>query len=324
MGQKEDNKKEQGKGKKKKGLIIGKFEIVHYGHKEMLEQIAARKDIGEIITAVTTNRRNIFSWEERKGMLESVVSELGKDFSFYNVPDINNPPMYAEHVKRSVNLPNLDNIVLFTGNPYTAGCFEGKCDVELVKINHPYSATRVLEMIGSDDEAWKDQVPKSTREFIEKNNGVEKIKKSFKACPTRQLSPYLTTDAIIEYDDGKKQGIVLIERKNPPYGWALPGGFHEIGLTSKENAMKEAKEETGLDTTILHMLGVYDDPRRDVRAHTVTIVYAAKGHGKLNAGDDAKNAKVFNEDDMPWDKIAFDHAKIIKDYYESMKKNVTL
>jgi ADP-ribose pyrophosphatase YjhB (NUDIX family) len=123
-------------------------------------------------------------------------------------------------------------------------------------------------------------------------------------------NPVPTVDVIIEYGDG----IVLIHRKNPPYGWALPGGFVDYGETVERAAAREAGEETGLSVRRLRMFHVYSDPRRDPRQHTITTVFVAEASGMLQAGDDAKGAGVFAENTLP-EPIAFDHSKIIADYF---------
>lgn len=123
-------------------------------------------------------------------------------------------------------------------------------------------------------------------------------------------NPFPTVDIIIEVEDK----IVLIYRKNPPYGWAIPGGFVDYGETLEEAAIREAKEETNLDIEILYLLGCYSDPKRDPRFHTITTVFVAKGKGELKPKDDAKLAKLFKIEEIPWDELAFDHAKILKDY----------
>ena len=135
-------------------------------------------------------------------------------------------------------------------------------------------------------------------------------------------SPIPTVDIIIEYNNGSKNGIVLIERKNPPYGIALPGGFAEYGLTLEENARKEALEETGLEVILEnpnHPLCVYSDPDRDPRAHMISVSYVGKGYGRLRAGDDAKKAWHYTieetKDLLGKNKFAFpDHEAIIKEY----------
>lgn len=123
-------------------------------------------------------------------------------------------------------------------------------------------------------------------------------------------NPFPTADLIIEYN----KGIVLIKRKNPPEGWALPGGFVEYGESLEAAAVREAKEETGLDVELLRQFHAYSDPKRDPRHHTITIVFLAKAKGNAVAGDDAKEIGVFSKDTLP-EQIAFDHRDIINDYY---------
>jgi 8-oxo-dGTP diphosphatase len=123
-------------------------------------------------------------------------------------------------------------------------------------------------------------------------------------------TPRLTVDAIIEMDGG----IVLVRRKHTPLGWALPGGFVDIGETVATAARREAKEETNLDVTIIELLGVYSDPKRDPRGfHTVGMVFIARATGQPVGGDDAAEARVFPLDALPAD-IPFDHPLIIEDY----------
>jgi 8-oxo-dGTP diphosphatase len=121
-------------------------------------------------------------------------------------------------------------------------------------------------------------------------------------------NPVPTVDVIIEYEGG----VVLILRKNPPPGWALPGGFVDYGETVEAAAMREAREETNLDLAGLTMFSVYSDPARDQRQHTITTVFVAQGHGRLKGGDDASEARVFDLGNLPG--LAFDHAQILQDY----------
>ena len=125
-------------------------------------------------------------------------------------------------------------------------------------------------------------------------------------------NPFPTVDIIIEVEGG----IVLIERKNPPHGWAIPGGFVDYGETVEAAAVREAKEETGLDVMLTMLLGVYSDPDRDPRLHTISTVYVASASGLPVADDDAANAGVFREDNLP-EKIVFDHREILADYFKS-------
>lgn len=129
-------------------------------------------------------------------------------------------------------------------------------------------------------------------------------------APVRKYrNPFPTVDIIIELQDG----IVLIERKNPPYGWALPGGFVDYGESLETAAVREAREETSLGISNLRLMGCYSDPRRDERMHTISTVYMADGHGQLQAADDADNAQIFRLDSLP-EKLCFDHALILEDY----------
>src|SRR3972149_6001105 len=128
------------------------------------------------------------------------------------------------------------------------------------------------------------------------------------------LTPLLTVDAVIIH----RRKIVLVRRKNPPFKdvFALPGGFVEIGETVEKAAIRESKEETGLDIEIIKLIGVYSDPNRDPRGHTVSICYLAKGSGNLKAGSDAKETGLFGLNEIP--ELAFDHNKIIKDARSDM------
>jgi len=126
--------------------------------------------------------------------------------------------------------------------------------------------------------------------------------------------PFLTVDGIVEFDTG----IVMIERTNPPLGWALPGGFVDYGETVEEAVKREVKEETSLEFSDFRLLGVYSNPQRDARFHTVSIVFCGKGKGRLRAASDAKNAKIYKLDLLP-EKIAFDHKKVIEDYIKQAK-----
>jgi 8-oxo-dGTP diphosphatase len=140
---------------------------------------------------------------------------------------------------------------------------------------------------------------------------------------TLHKNPAPTVDIIIEL----KEGIVLIERENPPYGYALPGGFIDEGESAEMAAIREAREETGLDVTLKELLYVYSDPGRDPRRHTMSVVYIATAEGSPVAGDDAKGATVVDPDSIGSAESAiaplvFDHARIIADYVRFRKTGV--
>ncbi|GBE14104.1 bifunctional NMN adenylyltransferase/Nudix hydrolase [bacterium BMS3Abin14] len=132
-------------------------------------------------------------------------------------------------------------------------------------------------------------------------------------CGRKHRNPSPTVDTVIRLDGG---GVVLIKRKNPPSGWALPGGFVDYGETVEHAAVREAKEETGLEVELVRLLGVYSDPTRDSRQHTISTVFVARASGTPMGGDDAAEAAVFNENDLPAE-IAFDHRKILEDYFST-------
>lgn len=136
----------------------------------------------------------------------------------------------------------------------------------------------------------------------------------------RQRNPVPTVDIIIEIlkDDGQ-EGIILIKRKNPPYGWALPGGFVDYGESLEEAAIREAKEETSLDIRLKCQMHTYSDPGRDPRQHTITTVYIAQAEGEPVARDDAQEIAVFSRGELNFS-LAFDHKKILEDYFDRKSK----
>jgi len=123
-------------------------------------------------------------------------------------------------------------------------------------------------------------------------------------------TPLLTVDIVIE----TSAGIVLVRRRHPPLGWALPGGFVDPGESVAAAACREAKEETGLDVELVELLGVYSDPKRDPRGfHTASAVFIGRAAGSPAAGDDAAEARTFSLDALPPD-IVFDHPTMLADY----------
>ncbi|NOX91350.1 MAG: NUDIX hydrolase [Gammaproteobacteria bacterium] len=132
-------------------------------------------------------------------------------------------------------------------------------------------------------------------------------------------TPKLTVDIIIELTDQPGRPILLIERKNP-YGWALPGGFVDVGESLEQAAVREAAEEISLPVTLIVLLGCYSSPDRDPRGHTVSAVYIAEANGEPCAADDAANVQIFLPETLPG-MLAFDHALILTDYLNYRQNN---
>jgi len=128
--------------------------------------------------------------------------------------------------------------------------------------------------------------------------------------------PIPTVDIIIEIKrKNGQEGIILIKRKNPPHGWALPGGFVDMGESLEEAAVREAKEETSLDIRLKSQFHTYSDPKRDPRKHTISTVYVATAQGRPIAQDDAQDIRIFTEEEINFP-LAFDHKKILADYFK--------
>ncbi|MFP3870827.1 MAG: NUDIX domain-containing protein [Syntrophobacteria bacterium] len=129
-------------------------------------------------------------------------------------------------------------------------------------------------------------------------------------------NPFPTVDIIIEV---QQEGLILIQRARPPYGWALPGGFVDYGESLEEAARREAREETSLDVELIGQLGAYSAPGRDPRHHTISVVFVARASGQPKAADDARELALFTEEDLP-SQLAFDHAQILADYFVWKRK----
>jgi ADP-ribose pyrophosphatase YjhB (NUDIX family) len=128
--------------------------------------------------------------------------------------------------------------------------------------------------------------------------------------------PIPTVDIIIEIKrENGQEGIILIKRKNPPPGWALPGGFVDCGESLEEAAVREAKEETSLDIRLKSQFHTYSDPKRDPRKHTISTVYVATAQGKPKAQDDAQDIGIFTKEEINFP-LAFDHQEILADYFK--------
>lgn len=152
--------------------------------------------------------------------------------------------------------------------------------------------------------------------YIQDNSWPGQDKFIHTKCPGCRgyVNPLVAVDIILTMD----MGIVLIERKNPPYGWALPGGYVDIGETFRQAAKRELREETGLGVDGLGFFRMYDQPDRDPRFHTISTVFVGSANGEMKAGDDAVNVKVFQSIGLP--ELAFDHNLILDDYFGVRRK----
>ncbi len=286
----------------KTGFFIGRFQPLHRAHVKIINSISKKVDY--LIIGIGSSNKyrtvdNPFTLKERVDMLNETLKI--KNYTIKPIPDTDD---YAGWVKHVLSIIGHVDIV-FTGNKIVKELFEReKIEVEMLESRGYVSATAIRDMI-FNDEKWEKYVPEEVSTLVEKVGGVERIK----TLMTLYKNPIPTVDVVIEANNG----IVLIERKHEPFGWALPGGHVNYGETVEEAAVREVKEETSLDIKLLKLLGVYSDPKRDPRNHKISIVFLAKAYGKLIAGDDAKRVGIFRPDELP--ELAFDHRVILEDYF---------
>jgi ADP-ribose pyrophosphatase YjhB (NUDIX family) len=227
----------------------------------------------------------------------------------------------ADAVVKDVSVkPDENNIRIFYANMLNKASKRGARSIAFSPIgckagfpmlaSAKIAAQEVLKHLRGKGPALKDIsfCVKGDKEAAIFNKGVIGYLRHF----TEDLSdrPFTTVDAIIEV----KGGIVVIERPNPPFGFALPGGFVDCGESLEEAVAREAKEETGLKLYNVRQFHTYSDPKRDPRFHTIGTVFIAKAKGRPKAGDDAAALRVVKLRDISKMKFAFDHAKILKDY----------
>ncbi|MFC1697261.1 NUDIX domain-containing protein [Nanoarchaeota archaeon] len=312
----------------KDALVIGRFQGVHIGHADLFKQLV-ENGVKKVYVGVGTvpeedfpNKKNMFSFYETRQMLEPVIKESGLEYELKQIPDINNPPKYGEYVKEFFPEMNENNTFVFSGNSYTTDCFTNyglnyEIKDPIKRNGEDLCATVVRQKIIDQDETWRDLVPETTEQIIDNHAGRYRIIKATFRNPTP------TADIIVDYynDPFFKEylGVVLIERKYFPKGWALPGGHVEYGDTYQHTCFHELRDETGLivPEDSFELVGIADDPNRDPREHKSSVVYRTKAFGPIKADDDAKNVQVYAP--FKWPKLAFDHENILQKYFRQRK-----
>jgi len=299
-----------------RGIFIGRFQPFHNGHMAVVQEMEKAKDLEEIIIGIGTAQightsYNPFTADEREDMIIKSL-ELEKPYQIIKIPDINDYSKWVSYVESLC--PDFN--VVYSGNTITKKLFEDKgYNVRGENVFEIISATEVRQLMVNKGN-WQDYVPNGTVEVIEMVNGEKRLRE----LNSKYSNPGVTADVIIDY---KSRGIVLIKRKFEPYKglWAIPGGFLDAGRETIEmTGVREAEEETNLVINIndLNLLGVYSEPGRDPRGPTISVAYYTKvNEGTLKAKDDAKEVKVFKN--IP-SRLAFDHNKILEDYFKIIKE----
>ena len=173
------------------------------------------------------------------------------------------------------------------------------CGKMVEKYRNPFPTVDIIIQMGSGYSAGNEESSASVTNRISETDSLKR----------RIISPQ-------ETDKHKqKAGIVLIKRKNPPFGWALPGGFVDYGESLESAAKREAEEETSLKVELLYQLGAYSDPSRDPRHHTISVVFVGRATGMPKAADDAIDVGIFDRHSLPI-LMAFDHKEILRDYFK--------
>lgn len=301
-------------------LFIGRFQPFHNGHIDAIEQIISH-DVDKIIIGVGSSQeerteKNPFSYYERKDMIERVLKKhFSIDFEVIPIPDFGDINKWTNHILNYV--PKFD--VVYSGNPHTEISFANKGKkFERVHLIKDIKGSNIRTNINSNKNSneWKENIPKEIAEYIVENKLDEKIEK---IMMPKLHCPFLAVDGIIEIENEGKKHIVLIERKNPPYGLALPGGFVDYGESVTDALKREMKEEINLEIEDIELLCENSNPDRDPRQHVVSLTFVAKGKGILEAKDDAKKVILVPINEIEGKKMAFDHENILK-YYLDVKK----
>lgn len=292
------------------GLFIGRFQPLHLGHLNAIDKTFS--DIDSLIIGIGSSEKhhtaeNPFTYEERKSMIKSSVNG---DYRIVPIPDINDYSKWVEHIETIVG----DFDVVYSGNAVVNDLFEKKgYNIKKIAEEIYISSSAIRDMMALGG-GWRKFTSRKVTEYIEKIDGVERVR----MLKRHFLNPSPAVDIIIKYGPKthKSDSIILIRRRDGRL--ALPGGFEEFGESTEATAVREAKEETGLDIDVERLLGVYSDPKRDSRTHVISITYVAKGRGELKAGDDAREAFVVPLEEALNMDLAYDHKKILSDFAKAV------
>jgi nicotinamide-nucleotide adenylyltransferase len=274
----------------------------HIGHLKILDIM--EKETDELVVCIGSADKsytpeNPFSAEERERMIR-LSKKFSKKSTIVHVPDINDYAKYVNHVEELS--PEFE--IVYTGNQIVKQLFENAgYGIRLLQSNTYISGTLIRDMMFKGQN-WQELVPEGTVQVINECDGINRLKDLYR----KFRNPIPVVDIIIKYENG----IVLIDRKNYPFGKSLVGGHQNYAESLEQSAVREAKEETGLDITLERQFHTYSEPDRDLRGPRPTTVFIAKGKGTLKSGDDALNAFICPLDQIP--ELVFDHNLILNDY----------
>ena len=271
------------------GLFIGRFQPFHLGHIDALKQ-ARKYGITEFFIGIWSSNKehtaeNPFSHEERKTMITKILNSLGVKFTIYPLPDMEKDDDRKEYVIN--NLPKFDAII--SGNPLTTSIFKkNKYAISNIKITKDIKSTAIKHMIHIwDIEGLKELIPGQIITYLQSMKADKRLAKYYN---DEHIRPVVAVDGILLTKDKR---IVIIQRKNAPLGYALPGGHIEYWETAEQALIREMKEEVGVHIRIKRLAGVMTDPKRDPRNHIISLVYIADIISwRIKAGDDAKSVKL--------------------------------
>lgn len=293
----------------KYGLYVGRFQPFHKGHLDAIDQMIDN-GVDNIIMGIGSmqekgTEKNPFSWDERVEMIKRGVEGKDAKFVYFPIPDFNNKELWTKYIQKNTPVTFSE---IYSDNDWTLDCFNDIYGIKSIRLEQRLDicATDIRYEMSSQDESWREKVPKGVEQYLDKIDGAQKVRDILSS----NMKERIALDTIVEYENG----IVFIERKNPPYGLALPGGLKDNFETVEQGAARELKEETNLDIVDMKMLGVYSKPGRDPRGPVTSITFYGKGVGELKAKDDAKDVYVVPFEDLGKYNLAFDHGEMIDDY----------